>query len=66
MGDLLFCPWCGTAPDSTDPYTPVPGGWAVDCANLQCCAQGPARDTQGEAATAWNARDLKSKETHDG
>jgi Lar family restriction alleviation protein len=51
---LLPCPFCGCATVSV--VRSQYAGYAVMCHNNHCNAEGPDRNTQGTAATAWNAR----------
>jgi Lar family restriction alleviation protein len=51
---LLPCPFCGCATVSV--VRSQYAGYAVMCHNNHCNAEGPDRNTQGTAATAWNTR----------
>jgi hypothetical protein len=46
---LLPCPFCGA--EGENGHTAV---WWVSC--VECGADGPTADTEGEAAVAWNTR----------
>lgn len=51
---LADCPFCPAGDDSTYVSWFDQGYYAVVC--RICASQGPARDTGGDAADAWNAR----------
>lgn len=55
--DLNPCPFCGAVQNDETPFEAVAGGWTVSCQNIECCASGPARATQIDAAYAWNRRE---------
>lgn len=56
--DLKPCPFCCAAQTDETPFEAVPCGWVVTCQNLKCCASGPARTSQVDAAIAWNVRPM--------
>lgn len=56
--ELMPCPWCGKA-EFRVAWTRVTDEvqfWRVECANCDCGANGPDRDTEDEAIGAWNTR----------
>ena len=59
-GELLPCPFCGSAPDLAEAgpanIMTSPGFWWVECSRVECGGMVGYFPTSEEARTVWNTR----------